>query len=111
MGRDKADDKERGMLKRMRRARGGRTLPRSGGGVHEDKKSKKVERQMAEEADDEIKNWQQNADEDLLDEIEDNADILDDEFWDEWQFPELHEDYEPEESLTKDKEKKDASTD
>jgi Holliday junction resolvase RusA-like endonuclease len=57
MSREKPDDKQKGMLKRMRRARGGRVLPRSGGGVHEDKKSKQVERQMADDADEEIRSW------------------------------------------------------
>jgi hypothetical protein len=67
------DGKEKGKLKRMRRARGGRTLPRSGGGVHEDKKSKKLERQLEEE-------------------LEDNADVTDEEFWEEWKYPDLYDD-------------------
>ena len=116
MPRQKMDGKQRGQLKRMRRARGGRTLPRSGGGVHEDKKSKKLERELREDADDEIRNWELDAAVDAAEEIESNADVLDDEFWDEWCYPDLDDDeidyYEEIRSdvKSKDKEKEDAST-
>ena len=75
MPRCKIDDKERGHLKRMRRARGGRTLPRSGGGVHEDKKSKKLERQMIDELDEEMNNWEADEFVKALDEIEYDIDF------------------------------------
>jgi hypothetical protein len=82
------DGKERGKLKRMRRARGGRTLPRSGSGVHEDKKSKKLERQLEEELDDEIENWEKHAAEEFEEDMEAmGGDIDDEEFWDEWKYP------------------------
>ena len=97
MARHKAEGKEKGMLKRMRRARGGRRLPQNGAGVHEDKRSKKVERQRAEDLDDEIKNWQQLVATDLEEELEDNADITDQEFWDEWKYPDdLYDDWDEE---------------
>ena len=48
---------ERDKLKSRRRARKGRTLPHSGDGVHEDKKSKKVESQLEEEYGDEIREY------------------------------------------------------
>lgn len=114
MSRQKMDSKKQGQLKKMRRARGGRTLPRSGGGIHKDKKSKQLERQVAKEMDEEIENWEQNVADELMDELEDNADITDDEFWDEWCYPDYDEgEQEHFEEIFKDlrsKEKKDVST-
>lgn len=109
MAREKPSDKEKGMLKRMRRARGGRTLPRSGGGAHEDKKSKKIEQQLAEEADNEIKNWQQNAADELAEELDDFDEW---EEWDDYRFGISEEEDDHYEEIrkdlkSKDKEKKD----
>jgi len=93
MARHKAEGKEKAKLKRMRRIRGGRKVAQSGAGVHEDKKSKKVERQRVKELDDEISNWQEIAAADLADDLEGlDADIDDEEFWDEWKYPDLFED-------------------
>ena len=82
MPREMVDDKERGKLKRMRRARGGRTLPRSGGGIHEDKKCKKLERELAIEAEEEIRHWD---DEDEDDDYIDQDDFID---YYEWKYGE-----------------------
>lgn len=51
----KEDDREK--LKRMRRARRGRTLPRSGDGPHEETRLKKIDEIDAEELDQEIEDW------------------------------------------------------
>jgi len=65
MSRDKTEEeKTEKLLKRWRRARGGRTLPRSGQGVHEDKKSKKIEDQIEEDYDDEIRMYITGHDDD-----------------------------------------------
>lgn len=113
MAREKPDDKTSRMIKMMRRARGGRTLPRSGGGVHEDKKSKKIERQLAEESDNEMRKFITGYADDY-----DLEDDIDEDDWDEWvewdnyKFPPPEDDdYELEPSLSKDKEKKDVATD
>ena len=77
-----------------------------------------MERQLEQEADDEIRNWEQQEDEydDAWLETQANADILDAEFWEEWKYP-MDEDEEiyyeeiRNDLKSKDKEKKDASTD
>lgn len=97
MAREKLDDKVKSMIKRMRRARGGRNLPRSGAGIHEDKKSKKIEHQLQEEYDDEMRKFIIGYTDDY--DLED--DITEEEVWDweEWKKD------------LKDREKKDATTD
>ena len=118
MPHQKMDGKQRGQLKRMRRARVGRTLPRSGGGIHEDKKCKKLERQIVKELDEEIDNWEVRQAEEFDEAMEAvSGDVDDDEFWDKWH----HFDYDDGELeyydeirgdlKSKDKEKKDASAD
>ena len=97
MAREKPDDKEKGMLKRMRRIRGGRTLPRSGGGVHEDKKSKKINDQLEEEYDLEIREYVAGYGEDY--DLEDDMTEEEELYWKEWKKD------------LKDKEKQDAATD
>ena len=86
MPREKVDDKQKGKLKRMRRARGGRTLPRSGGGAHEDKKCKKLEKELVAEAEDEIRNWKQHEEDadDIAHELLSERDMLDADCLEEW---------------------------
>lgn len=81
MSREDNDEKVERQLKRMRRARGGRILPRSGQGVHEDKKSKKINELLEEEYDEEMRHW------DLEEEIEDNYEDQDEHLaWEEYKM-------------------------
>ena len=73
---------ERDKIKRGRRARGGRTLPRSGAGVHEDKKSKKIEYQLEEEYDNEIREYIAGYGRDY--DLEDNLTKEEQDEWNYW---------------------------
>lgn len=46
-----------------------------------------VEQALEEEASEQIRNWEQEAVDEFEDEMADNADVTDLEFWDDWNYP------------------------
>ena len=95
MGRQEMDGKEKGHLKRTRRARGGRRPSQNDAGVHEDKKSKKLERELEDEANREMRDWAEDALEELKEGLKDLVDDDDDnqEYWEDYINPEEYYDW------------------
>lgn len=86
MGRRSIDKKDetREKIKRARRARGGRILPRSGAGAHKSDKRRRLDEILEEEMEEEIEDPYDLEDDELLDYMEElNGEISEDDDGDE----------------------------